>query len=128
LAKEAKTTQVAYWLESQGGERLLVSDWVITEFSSALSIKRRTGQIGDPGRAAALAEFKRLTEISFSVLPVERAQFHAAAAFADQPALGLRGGDALHLAIAAHHGATLCTLDRRLSEAGSALGVKTLLL
>ena len=41
---------------------------------------------------------------------------------------GLRAGDALHLAICADHGATLCTLDRRLSEAGPALGVRTMLL
>jgi predicted nucleic acid-binding protein len=46
----------------------------------------------------------------------------------DQPVLGLRAGDALHLAICADHGATLCTLDRRLNEAGPVLGVKTMLL
>ena len=51
-----------------------------------------------------------------------------AARFADQYELGLRAGDALHLAICVDHGATLCTLDRRLSGAGSALGVKTMLL
>jgi len=39
-----------------------------------------------------------------------------------------RAADALHLAICADHGATLCTLDRRLSEAGPALGVKTMAL
>ncbi|MDE2464494.1 MAG: PIN domain-containing protein, partial [Alphaproteobacteria bacterium] len=51
-----------------------------------------------------------------------------AARLADQHALGLRAGDALHLAICADHGATLCTLDRRLGEAGPALGVKAELL
>ena len=55
-------------------------------------------------------------------------QFRTAARFADQHALGLRARDALHLAICADQGATLCTLDRRLSEAGPALGVKTMLL
>jgi predicted nucleic acid-binding protein len=40
----------------------------------------------------------------------------------------LRAGDALHLAICATHGATLCTLDQRLSDAGSALGVEAMLL
>jgi len=39
-----------------------------------------------------------------------------------------RAADALHLAICADHGATLCTLDRRLGEAGPALGVKTMAL
>jgi predicted nucleic acid-binding protein len=55
-------------------------------------------------------------------------QFRTAARFADHYVLGLRAGDALHLAICSDHGATLCTLDRGLSEAGAALGVKTMLL
>ncbi len=52
----------------------------------------------------------------------------SAARFADQSALSLRAGDALHLAICFDFGATLCTLDRGLSAAGAALGVKTDLL
>jgi predicted nucleic acid-binding protein len=75
-----------------------------------------------------LATFTRLTTESFTVVPVSRLQFRTAARFAEQHMLGLRAGDALHLAICADHGATLCTLDRRLSEAGAALGVKTMLL
>ena len=47
---------------------------------------------------------------------------------ADQYALGLRAGDALHLAVCAGQGAVLSTLDRRLDEAAAALGVKTALL
>ena len=65
---------------------------------------------------------------TFTVLPVSGAQFRTAARFADQHALGLRAGDALHLAICEDHGATLCTLDRRLGEAGPALGVKATML
>jgi len=61
-------------------------------------------------------------------LQVSGLQFRTAARFAGQHALGLRAGDALHLAICADHGATLCTLDHRLSEAGPTLGVKTMLL
>jgi len=54
--------------------------------------------------------------------------FRTAARFADQHGLRLRAGDALHLAVCADHGATLCTLDRRLGDAGSVLGVKTMVL
>ena len=50
-----------------------------------------------------------------------------AARFADQYATGLHAGDALHLAIASHHGASLHTLDRRLVEIGQALGVDSAL-
>jgi predicted nucleic acid-binding protein len=35
----------------------------------------------------------------------------------------LRAGEALHLAICANHGASLCTLDRRLAEAAPRVGV-----
>ena len=69
--------------------------------------------------------FARLAIDSFTVVPVSRLQFRLAARFADQYALGLRAGDALHLAICADQGMTLCTLDRRLCEAGSALGITT---
>src|SRR6266849_10951755 len=128
LTNEAETERMRHWLGQQPVDDLAVSDWVATEFSSALSIKLRTGQIGAAHRADALALFTRLGTDSLTIVAVSRLQFRTAARFVDQYELGLRAGDALHLAICADHGATLCTLDRRLSEAGPALGVKTMLL
>jgi len=101
---------------------------VVTECSSALSIKLRAGHIEPAHRADALAMFARLTTDNVFVVPVARLQFRTAARFADQHRLRLRAGDALHLAVCADHGATLCTLDRRLGDAGSVLGIKTMLL
>ena len=128
LTNEVKTSRVQAWLAQQEPGRLAISEWVATEFSAALSIKLRSGRIDATNRADALAVFARLREDDFTVLPVSAFQFRTAARFADQHARGLRAGDALHLAICSDHGATLCTLDRRLSEAGPALGVKTTLL
>ena len=110
------------------GRPIAISDWVITEFSAALSMKLRSGQIKATHRADALAMLTRLSVDSFTILLISGLQFRTAARFADQHALGLRAGDALHLAICADHGATLCTLDRRLSDAGPVLGVKAMLL
>jgi hypothetical protein len=53
--------------------------------------------------------FTRLSVESLIILLVSSLQFRTAARFADQYMLGLRVGDALHLAICADHGATLCT-------------------
>lgn len=125
LTPEARTDDIQQWLADQSLDELYISDWVITEFSSALSIKLRAENLTETHRAEALAGFTSLVEDSFGVLPVAREDFRTAAHFADQAGIGLRAGDALHLAIASAHGATLCTLDRKLLQAAPAMAVNT---
>jgi len=128
LVREAATAAAQEWLAARDAGLLCISDWTITETSSALAIKLRSGHMRLADRASALATFKRLAAESFTVLPVTSGDFRSAATYVDQHALGLRAGDALHLAVAARHGAEVCTFDRRLAEAGPPLGIPARLL
>jgi predicted nucleic acid-binding protein len=126
LTPEANSAKVHDWLSGRAG--LSISAWVRTEVSSALAIQMRTGRLSLEHRADALTVFNRLIDESLVVEPVEARHFEIAARFVDQHELGLRAGDALHLAVASQRGLVLATLDHKLAEAGPKLGAATLLL
>ena len=123
LTAEAATDRCQAWLAGHPPGDLAISHWVIAEFSAALSVKHRTKAIDADQHADALRAFQIMARRSLQVFSVEGRQFEMAARLADRYELGLRAGDALHLAIARDHAARLCTLDRRLAEAAKALGV-----
>ncbi len=123
LTNEARTAGIQRWLASQATTGLAISEWVIVEFSSALSLKLRSGQLQPAHRSEALALFTQLSERSLTLLPVSTLDFRTAARFADQHATRLRSGDALHLGVVANHGAHLVTLDRRMAAAATTLGL-----
>ena len=128
LTHELRSDEIQRWLASQPVAELAISEWVIVEFSSALSLKLRSGQLQREHRSEALALFTRLSEDSLTVLPVSALDFRTAARFADQHATGLRSSDALHLGIVAHHGAHLITLDQPMAAAATELGLSAELL
>lgn len=128
LTSEETTTRTRLWLGNQPPGSLAISEWVRTEVASALSLKLRTGALDLASRAMVLSVLATLLAESLTVLPVAAETFRAAARFVESHELGLRAGDALHLAVCAEFGATLCTLDQRLASAGPPLGIPTLLL
>lgn len=116
LTNEPAAESVAEWLKRQSGY-LHISGWTITEFSSALSLKVRTGQLVPSQKAQALAAFNQLARRSLVTLPISPSDYHAAARLCDRVELGLRAGDSLHIAIAISAGLPIATLDKVMATA-----------
>jgi uncharacterized protein len=128
LTREPRTEDMQEWLARQDADSLRVSDWVLTEFSAALSMKVRMAILTPGERASVLGAFAALRESSLSTLSVSSMDYRTAAHFADAHTSGLRAGDALHLAIAYNQGLNLCSLDKTLVAAAEPLGVNATLL
>ena len=99
LTPEAGTTRIEQWFE-QMSETLVSADWTLTEFHSAIAIKTRTGQLLSDQAKEILAFFEQLSAGGLTLTLVSRAAYRAAAALTDDYQQGLRGADALHIAVA----------------------------
>ncbi|MDP2430814.1 MAG: type II toxin-antitoxin system VapC family toxin [Pseudomonadota bacterium] len=111
FTREGKSAAVSAWYASSS-EELVSTVWCVTEFASALGIKRRTGQLDDAQAQEAWRRFERLCAGDLRLLPLQPPTFHHAAALTLDAASGLRSGDALHLAAALEMGARhMATLD-----------------
>ena len=125
VTAEIDSRRTRAWLAQQQDAGIGISDWCVTEISAALSVKIRRGEITADQRATALFLLADMIQTSLTVLPVSKGHFVHAARLADDFALGLRAGDALHIAIASANKLEIYTLDKRLAAAGAACGVVT---
>lgn len=123
FAPEETSARVLEWIAGRKPRTLIISDWTIAEFSSALSIKVRTGKLTASERADVLASWAALRKTSLITLSVTRSDFVTAATYVERHALGLRAGGALHLAIAAANGHSIATLDEVQGKAAVELGI-----
>jgi len=124
FVSEESSEKVEAYLRGLEGEELVLSAWTATEFVSALGLKVRTKQLDKPSASAALAAFRELGEGYFNWLAVSPGDFKAASAYLEKWNLGLRAGDALHLAVAKTNGVKkLLTLDERMLKAARALRI-----
>ena len=121
-ALESRTTDAQNWMAGLEGQVLAVSLWCVTEFSSVLALKARRGELGQDGLLIAESEFRQFVAGRATVLTVADKDFYRASELC-LSGVGLRSGDALHLAIAERHGLTVCTLDLGMSTAALALGL-----
>ena len=115
LVTEPKTDTVTAWFADLR-DTPVGSDWLLTEFSSALSMKLRTGSLTDANAKRVRKEFELLADGGLKIVPVSRDAFRHAAKLAQQHGHGLRSGDSLHLAVALELGVShMATLDGTLA-------------
>lgn len=126
----------AYCFNEQGSEQAVewfgetdlsvvgTSWWTQTEFSSALAIQVRKKALSRKQAELARERFSEVLDM-VTLLNVSQQDFQEAATSCADTAGNLRGGDALHLAIAQRHGCTaIATLDTRMQANAKRLGLK----
>jgi predicted nucleic acid-binding protein len=125
ITPEPSSLAVQRWLNAARSDRLVVSDWSMTESASALGMKVRLREMPASELPEAWELLSSMVSASFEPLSPRRIDFERAIEFLAQPALGLRAGDALHLAVAVGAEAgPVVTLDKTMLRAARRLGIE----
>jgi uncharacterized protein len=124
ILPEKTSDKIAKFIGGLAVEKLTVSHWARVEFSSLLAREVRMGGLEARSAIAADAQFEDILQESFLVLLPNANDFTLAKEFLGHHKLGLRAGDALHLAIASNHRAeAVYSLDKTMIKAGKNLGL-----
>ena len=120
---EPASDAVDAWFESCD-DPLISSDWILTEFASALAIKERRGEIDQKQAQTAWKDFESFCQSGLRLVPVSRQAFEHAARLARNVRSGLRPGDSLHLSMALEVGAaSVATADATLEKNARSMGL-----
>lgn len=119
LTHEPKSAVCIDWFKNQK-QPPQSSDWLITEFNSAISLKLRTSQLQADQASTILQTFETLINGGIKLLPINREIYsQAGALIGSNP--NLRAGDALHLSVALGAGITkFVTLDNNQAKTAQA--------
>ena len=121
---EATSARITTFVRKLAADELAVSHWARVEFSSLLAREMRMGGLDAPAASQADARFEAMITGSFTTLVPREQDFTLAKQYLRRFETGLRAGDALHIAIASGHGATVIySLDKKLIKAGAMLGL-----
>lgn len=121
LVSEPASDAVDQWVSAVDRDDLAISDWALTEVVSALGIKVRTNQIGVSLASRIAVDLEHTADRIGRLFVVEADDLRAARHMMADWDLGLRTGDAVHLASSGRRGAVLSTRDARLLDAARKL-------
>ena len=123
FSNETRTLELQEWFTRLDVNSLQLSDWTLTEFSSAISFKRRTNQLTSLQIERAKSLFDFYVDNFFQMVTIKSSDFRRAGEIAGRDDINIRAADALHLAVAETRGVTICTLDKKMHQAAIALSV-----
>jgi uncharacterized protein len=128
FVREMATPRVLAWrnaLISSQDDELAVSSWTICEFTSAMGIKVRNRDISSEKAEAARALLESAFLPKIKMVEAIPTDLRLAEVMLREFSLGLRAGDALHLAIASRCEAReFVSLDRTLCKVAEVVGLR----
>jgi predicted nucleic acid-binding protein len=116
------TPRTRSWLAGVQGPMAL-SDWTVTEFSSALAVGLRVGRLTASEVASAEDALDTWLGRSSPPLTLAPQDVREARRFIRSIGVPLRAGDALHLALARRAGLSVATLDLGMRRAAEHIGL-----
>ena len=120
---EANSSAIDSTLQNLPPDSLFISEWTRTEIASLLARRIRMKELSEVATRAVLSAFEEDIKDVFQVIVPTTADFQLASTLIlTRPGLGLRGPDALHLALAVRHNLTLYSLDKTFVQASISLG------
>ena len=121
LVNESTSPKVDDWLATDPDIGL--SQWTVSEVSSALSHRQRTERLDPEEREAAEEELDRFLARGAPLIEVGNDDIQAVRSLLRFDRM-LRAPDALHLAVTIRLNAALATYDKRLATAAASIGVE----
>lgn len=107
------------------GASNVASTWGMVEAASGLAKKVRTKEMSEAEFELALRQLDSLGSDHLPLVSLNNEHMRVAMTYCVRAGLGLRAGDALHVAIAASLSATLVTSDIVMLNAAEVLGLST---
>ncbi len=122
---EATSGAVETFLGQLAPGMMATSEWARVEFASLVARHVRTGNMAEDAAHEAIVRFERVVTRSFTLFVPRTENFALATRFLGRFDTGLRGGDALHLAIAVSNTAQIVyTLDKPMLKACRVLKIE----
>lgn len=127
IVAETTSARAMAWrdgLAARESGELAISSWTLVEFASAIGLKVRSRALARGQADEALNLLHETIRPSLELIELEPTDLRIAESMLRESRLGLRAGDALHLAVAIRSSArAFATLDKVLARAAAHLGL-----